>query len=160
MKNLVRLILNFSRDNFVRIFLQTLNIYRDYIPQTIETKYIRMKEYITSISNNYYYPLLFTVDFPEDYNIITNTLKYKITDYDYIPATEQILIDFMSDIYSHSYSTYPIYDKFLQCGIGKIYKLDSNNIPYCEFIINPPNCNAEKIFCLDNNKFFWCEKNK
>ena len=160
MKNLVRLIINVSRDNFVRIFFQTLNIYRDYIPQTIETKYIRMKEYITSISKNYYYPLLFAVDFPEDYNIITNTLKYKITDYDYIPTTEQIITDFMTDIYSHSYSTYPIYDKFLQCGIGKIYKLDLNGIPYCDFITEPDNCNSYNVFCLDNNKYFWCPENK
>ena len=35
-----------------------------------------MKEYIVSITDNYYYPLLFLVDFPNDYDIITNRLKY------------------------------------------------------------------------------------
>jgi hypothetical protein len=47
MKNLVNLKLNLSKQNYVRIFIQTLNIYRDYIPQTIQTKYLRMTPYIT-----------------------------------------------------------------------------------------------------------------
>ena len=76
MKNLVKVIMNVSRDNYTRIFLQTLNIFRDYIPKNIITKYIKMKEYIVSITDNYYYPLLFSVDFPNDYDIITNRLKY------------------------------------------------------------------------------------
>ena len=160
MNNFSKLIINVSKQNFVRIFFQTINIFRDYIPPNIETKYIKMKEYITSISNNVYYPLLFAVDFTNDYNIIYDSLKYYITDYDFIPTTNQIIEKLMLNVNVYSYTTYPFYDPFLQCGIGKIYKLDSNNIPYCEFIINPPNCNAEKIFCLDNNKFFWCEKNK
>ena len=160
MKNLVRIIMNTSRDNFVRIFYQSLNVYREYIPQEIETKYMKMSEYIVSISKNYYYPLLFSVDFPKDYNIIINVLYYHITDYDWIPTTEQVLLDFMSGVYDHSYTTYPIYDPFLQCGIGKIYKLDSDNIPYCDYISVPDNCNNENIFCLDNNKLFWCPKNQ
>ncbi len=35
-----------------------------------------MKEYIVSITDNYYYPLLFSVNFPNDYDIIINRLKY------------------------------------------------------------------------------------
>ena len=159
MNNLSKLIINISKQNFVRIFFQTINIYRDYIPPNIETKYIKMKEYIISITNNSYYPLLFAVDFPNDYNIIYDSLKYYITDYEYIPKTNQILEKFLLDINDYSYPNYPYYEPFLQCGIGKIYKVDSNNIPYCDFIINPPNCNSYNVFCLDNNKFFWCDKN-
>ena len=158
MKNLVKVIMNVSRDNYTRIFLQTLNIFRDYIPNNIVTKYIKMKEYIVSITDNYYYPILFSVDFPNDYDIITNRLKYYITDYDYIPQTEQYLDSFMTNIFSRSYTTYPIYEPFLECGVGKILKIN-DNIPYCDYILTPDNCNAETTFCLDNNKFFWCGKN-
>ena len=158
MKNLVKVIMNVSRDNYTRIFLQTLNIFRDYIPKNIITKYIKMKEYIVSITDNYYYPLLFSVDFPNDYDIITNRLKYYITDYDYIPQTEQYLNSFMTNIFSRSYSTYPVYEPFLECGVGKILKIN-DNIPYCDYILSPDNCNAINTFCLDTNKFFWCGKN-
>ena len=159
MKNIVKLIINVSKDNFVRIFFQTINIYRDYIPQNIDLKYIKMKEYIVSLSNNYYYPLLFAVDFPIDYNFITNTLNYYITDYDLIPNTTQKIANFRSYTISRSYPSYPYYDPFLQCSIGKVYKLDSNNLPYCEYISDPHNCNNVNLFCLDNQKFFWCPKN-
>ena len=159
MKNIVKLIINVSKDNFVRIFFQTINIFRDYIPQNIDLKYIKMKEYIVSVSNNYYYPLLFAVDFPIDFNFITNTLNYYITDYDLIPNTTQKIANFRSYTISRSYPSYPYYDPFLQCGIGKVYKLDSNNLPYCDYISDPHNCNNVNLFCLDNQKFFWCPKN-
>ena len=160
MKNLVKLIINVSRDNFTRIFIQTINIFREYIPQSIDTKYIKMKEYIFSVSNNYYYPILFSVDFSNDYDIITNRLKYYITDYDWIPETEQYLENFMTNIFSRSYPTYPIYEPFLECGVGKIYNLDLNNLPYCEYITTPDNCNNENTFCINNNQFFWCPEGK
>ncbi len=63
----------------------------------------------------------------------------------------------MTNIFSRSYSTYPVYEPFLECGIGKILKIN-NNIPYCDYILSPNNCNAENTFCLDTNKFFWCGK--
>jgi hypothetical protein len=47
--------MNFSRDNYVRIIIQTVNIYRDYIPQTIVTKYTKMEQYITKTFENPYY---------------------------------------------------------------------------------------------------------
>ena len=158
MDNFSKLIMNISKENFVRIFFQTINIFRDYIPPNIDTKYIKMKEYIKSLSNNYYYPILFSVDFINDYNITNDSLKYYVTDYESIPQSNLTINKVLLDIKTYSYKTYPVYEPFLQCGIGKIYKLDSNNIPYCDFITNPPTCNAEKVFCLDNNKFFWCEK--
>ena len=47
MKNLVKVIMNVSRDNYTRIFLQTLNIVRDYIPKNI----IYKNERIYSFNN-------------------------------------------------------------------------------------------------------------
>ncbi len=64
----------------------------------------------------------------------------------------------MTNIFSRSYSTYPVYEPFLECGIGKILKIN-NNIPYCDYILSLDNCNAVNTFCLETNKFFWCGKN-
>ena len=96
-----------------------------------------MKEYIVSITDNYYYPLLFSVDFPNDYDIITNRLKYnRLWLY---PSNRTIFKS--TNIFSRSYSTYPVYESFLECGIGKILKIN-NNIPYCDYILSQDNCNA------------------
>ena len=66
----------------------------------------------------------------------------------------------MTNIFSRSYPTYPIYEPFLECGVGKIYNLDLNNLPYCEYITTPDNCNNENTFCINNNQFFWCPEGK
>ncbi len=47
MKNLVKVMMNVSRDNYTRIFLQTLNIFSDYIPKNI----IYKNERIYSFNN-------------------------------------------------------------------------------------------------------------
>ena len=90
MNNLVKFKMNLSRDNFVRIFIQTINIYRDYIPQTIKTKYIKMDQYFRNSFENPYYPLLFSVNFAENYDIITDKLKYYVTDYETLPEKDSL----------------------------------------------------------------------
>ena len=52
MDNLVKLKINLSKNNYARTFIQTINIYRDYIPQTIQTKYVKMDQYITNNNEN------------------------------------------------------------------------------------------------------------
>ena len=85
MNNLVKFKINSSRYNFARYIIQNINIYRDYIHQTIKTKYIKMDKYITNSFENPYYPLLFSVNFPQNYDIITDKLKYYVTDFDINP---------------------------------------------------------------------------
>ena len=155
MNSYVKVIINGAIDNFTRIFIQTINIYRDYIPKTIDLRYLSMKKYAYKITGSEYYPLLFTVDFQNDYDIIQNRLKYYITDFDYLPDYELYLNGFMTNVQARSYLTYPVYDDFIQCGISKYYDTTTKQ---CEFITSPVNCDNQKVFCLENDKFFWCKK--
>ena len=152
MNNLVKFKINSSRNNFVRYIIQTINIYRDYIPQTIKTKYIKMDQYITNSFENPYYPLLFSVNFPQNYDIITDKLKYFVTDYDINPE-KNTLEHFLADIDLRSYKTYPLYDPFKLCNYGQYY---NENNTSCRSIMNPNNCDKVKTFCVDTQKFFWC----
>ena len=155
MNNLSKLKINVSKDNYVRIIIQTINIYRDYIPQTIQTKYVKMNQYIVDKENNPYYPILFSVNFPENYDIITDKLKYYVTDYDISPKKET-LENFLGDTEEKSYKTYPIYDPFKLCNYGQTFITESLT---CRTIMQPNNCDKVKTFCMDNEKFFWCPKN-
>ena len=156
MKNLVKLKINLSKDNFARTIIQTINIYRDYIPQSIQTKYVQMDQYITNIFENPYYPIAFSVSFPDNYDIITDKLKYYVSDYDIYPETDS-LEHFLGDIELKSYKTYPIYSPFKQCGYGQIYVPEKLS---CRSIMTPNTCDKVKTFCIDNNKFFWCPYGK
>jgi len=156
MNNLVKLKMNLSRDNFVRIIIQTINIYRDYIPQTIKTKYTKMDQYFRDSYENPYYPLLFSVNFPENYDIIADKLKYYVTDYETLPKKNS-LEHFLADIDSKSYKTYPLYDPFKLCNYGQVFDEITNS---CRSIMQPNNCDQEKIFCIDTLKYFWCSKGK
>ena len=152
MNNLVKLKINLSKDNFARVFIQTINIYRDYIPQSINTKYIKMDQYITSNFDNPYYPILFTVSFSENYDVITDKLKYYVSDYDITPDKEY-LEHFLGDIELKSYKTYPIYPPFKLCNYGQIFVPEKAS---CRSIMTPNNCDKVRTFCFDNSKFFWC----
>ena len=154
MNNLVKLKINLSKANFARTIIQTINIYRDYIPQTIQTKYVKMDQYITNIFENPYYPILFTVSFPDNYDVITDKLKYYVSDYDIYPENTY-LEHFLADIELKSYKTYPIYDPFKLCDYGQIH-IKNNNISSCRSIMIPNNCDKVKTFCIDNSKYFWC----
>ena len=155
MNNLSRLKINIAKDNFVRIIIQTINIYRDYIPQTIQTKYVKMDQYIIDKDKNPYYAILFSVNFPENYDIITDKLKYYVTAYDISPEKEA-LENFLGDIEEKSYKTYPIYDPFKLCNYGQVFITENLS---CRTIMNPNNCDKKKTFCIDNDKFFWCNQN-
>ena len=156
MNNLVKLKINLSKDIFTRVFIQSINIYRDYIPQNIKTQYIKMEEYITNVFENPYYPIIFSITFPENYEIITDKLKYYVSDYDIYP--EQFNLDhFLGDIELKSYKTYPIYNPFKLCGYGQVYNEAGNN---CRSIMDPNNCDKVKTFCVDTRKFFWCPSGK
>ena len=63
MNNYVKVVVHGAKDNFTRIFIQTINIFRDYIPQVLNIKYMSMKQYAYTVSSSQYYPLLFAVDF-------------------------------------------------------------------------------------------------
>ena len=152
MNNLVKFKINSSKDNFARYIIQTINIYRDYIPQNINTKYVKMDQYITNSFENPYYPLLFSVNFPQNYDIITDKLKYYVTDYDINPE-KSYLEHFLADIELKSYKTYPLYDPFKLCNYGQTYNETSR---ICRSIMQPNNCDKEKTFCIDTEKFFWC----
>ena len=41
-----------------------------------------MSHYITDPNKNPYYPLLFSVNFPENYNLALDKLNYYVSDYD------------------------------------------------------------------------------
>ena len=157
MNNFAKFKINSSRNNFVRIFIQTINIYRDYIPQTIVTKYLKMDQFITNPSENPYYPILFSVNFPENYDIITDKLKYYITDFDFTPEDNYYLNNFLGEIDSKSYKTYPLYDPFKLCNYGQIFNETKLN---CRSIMDPNNCDRVKTFCIDTQKFFWCPSGK
>ena len=154
MNNLSKLKINISKDNYVRIIIQTINIYRDYIPKNIQTKYTKMNQYILDKSNNPYYAILFSVNFPENYDVITDKLKYYVTDYDITPEKEA-LTNFLGDIEEKSYKTYPLYDPFKLCNYGQVYNETSLT---CRTIMQPNNCDKSKTFCIDILKFFWCPK--
>ena len=154
MNNYVKFKMNFSRDNYVRIIIQTINIYRDYIPQTIVTKYTKMDQYITKSFENPYDLILFSVNFAENYDIITDKLKYSVTDYEKQPQKSN-LEHFLGDIDSKSYKTYPLYDPFKLCNYGQVYDVDNS---FCRSIMQPNNCDKIKTFCIDTSKFFWCPK--
>ena len=156
MKNLVKLKINLSKNNFARTIIQTINIYRDYIPQTIQTKYMQMDQYITNIFENPYYPIAFSVSFPDNYDIITDKLKYYVSDYDIYPEQDS-LEHFLGDIELKSYKTYPIYSPFKLCGYGQIFVPETIS---CKTIMTPNNCDKVKTFCLDDNKLFWCPYGK
>ena len=156
MDNLVKLKINLSKNNYARTFIQTINIYRDYIPQTIQTKYVKMDQYITNSYENPYYPILFSVSFPENYDIITDKLKYYVSDYDIYPEKNN-LEHFLGDIELKSYKTYPIYSPFKLCNYGQIF---IENTTTCRSIMSPNNCDKVKTFCIDNSKFFWCPSGK
>ena len=156
MNNLVKLKINLSKDIYARVIIQTINIYRDYIPQSIQTKYLKIEEYITDIFENPYYPILFTVTFPENYDIITDKMKYYVSDYDIYPE-QNILEHFLGDIELKSYKTYPIYSPFKLCNFGQVYNEPGNN---CRSIMDPNNCDKVKTFCIDTKKFFWCPYGK
>jgi hypothetical protein len=126
MKNLVKLKINLSKDNFARVIIQTINIYRDYIPQTIKTQYLRMTPYITDVNKNPYYPILFSVNFPENYNLALDRLTYYVTDYEITPE-QTALEHFLSDIELKSYKTYPIYETFRLCNVGEAYDAESKH---------------------------------
>ena len=156
MNNLVKLKINLSKNNYARSIIQTINIYRDYIPQTIQTKYVKMDQYITNIFGNPYYPILFTVSFPDNYDVITDKLKYYVSDYDIYPENN-FLEHFLGDIELKSYKTYPIYLPFKLCNYGQIYIPEKTS---CRSIMNPNYCDKVKTFCIDNYKFFWCPNGK
>ena len=156
MNNLVKFKINLSKDNFVRIIIQTINIYRDYIPQNIQTKYIKMDQYITNIYENPYYPITFSVSFSDNYDIITDKLKYYVSDYDIYPQNN-ILEHFLADIEPKSYKTYPIYSPFKLCNYGQVF---IENKSTCRSIMTPNNCDKVKTFCMDTSKFFWCPYGK
>ncbi len=157
MHNYVNLTINLSRDNFVRVFIQNINIYRDYIPQIIETKYIKMNQYLVEKMGNYYYPILFSVNFEEGYNVIKDTLNYYVSDYDKPQEGKTVIEHFLLNVDKKSYPTYPTYDPFLLCDYGKKYFTSATG-PYCEYIKHPNNCDKQRTFCFDENKFFWCKK--
>ena len=156
MKNLVKLKINLSKDNFARVIIQTINIYRDYIPQTIKTQYLRMTPYITDVNKNPYYPILFSVNFPENYNLALDRLTYYVTDYEIIPE-QTSLEHFLSDIELKSYKAYPIYETFRLCNVGEAYDAESK---HCRALSSNNHCDKIKNFCLDNSKFFWCPNGK
>ncbi len=158
MKNTNDFIINISRNNKVRIFIQAINIYREYIPKQINTKYINMVKYIASTTNNYYYPLLFSVNFRNDYNVIKNYLYYHVSDYNSIYNPEDTYVpNFLTNIRNLTYTSYPLYDEFVLCEIGK--KLDTINNK-CVYITTHDTftCDNKNYFCLDDDKFFWCKK--
>ena len=162
MNNIVKLKINLSKDNYARFIIQNINIYRDYIPQNIQTKHIKMEQYITDSFENPYYPLLFSVNFPDNYDIITDKLKYYVTDYD-IKPTKSYLEHFLGEINQKSYKTYPLYDPFKLCNYGQVYTVYNETIKnenvtkiICRSIMQPNNCDRVKTFCIDTEKFFWC----
>ena len=150
--NLVKLKMNLSKNNYVRVFFQTINIYRDYIPQNIQTKYIKMTQYITNINKNPYYPILFSVNFPDNYNLALDKLNYFVSDYDINPG-QNSLEHFLGDIELKSYKTYPVYDTLKLCNVGEIFNEEKL---FCSSIRSSNNCDKVKNFCLDDSKFFWC----
>ena len=156
MNNLVNFKINLSKENFVRIIMQTINIYRDYIPQSIQTKYKDMQDYITNVHNNPYYPILFSVNFPKNFNPINDKLIYYVSDYDINPK-ENALYHFLSDIEVKSYKTYPLYDSFILCNYHQVYNEEKK---ICEAITEPNNCDKTNIFCLNDSKLFWCPYGK
>ena len=154
MNNYVNFKINPSKENYVRVIIQSINIYRDYIPQTIKTKYVKMEQYITDAYENPYYPLLFSVNFPDNYDIITDKLKYYVTDYEKSPEKFN-LEHFLGEIEAKSYKTYPLYDPFKLCNYAQIF---NDTTKTCRSIMQPNNCDKVKRFCIDTEKFFWCPK--
>jgi hypothetical protein len=115
-----------------------------------------MDQYFRNSYENPYYLLLFSVNFAENYDIITDKLKYYVTDYETLPEKDS-LEHFLADIDSKSYKTYPLYDPFKLCNYGQVFDEINNS---CRSIMQPNNCDQEKIFCIDTLKYFWCSKGK
>ena len=156
MNNLVKFKLNLSKNNYVRTIIQTINIYRDYIPQNIQTKYLKMSHYITDPNKNSYYPLLFSVNFPENYNLALDKLNYYVSDYDIYPKQTSIE-HFLGDIELKSYKTYPVYETFRLCNVGEVWNEQRRA---CTSIGRYTNCDKVKTFCLNNAQYFWCPSGK
>ena len=99
--------------------------------------------------------LSFSVDLQNDYDIVTNRLKYYITDYDFVSDKTLYLDNFKTKVISRTYQTYPTYDKLELCTVGKRFNSVTGQ---CEYITSPANCDDSSVFCSDTDKFFWCKK--
>ena len=139
-----------ANKNYTRIFLQTINIYREYIPTQIDLRHRDMKHYI----GPYYYPLVFSVnfnDYSEDYlglQYYYNYIEKKVDTYTY-------LYYWLINAKSIQYPDYLVYERPAICHFEYYYDPISKSC--LENTITP--CDNTKTFCLNSQtEYFFCEK--
>lgn len=149
-KNFVNLIIEGASENFTRIFMQTLNLYSEYLPYNLDLRNKNMKWYI-----GYFKPLIFSVDFDE-YDESYRGLKWYYHNINEDFHSSTFVYDWLFGFIPRFYISYPIYVRPIICDHLSYYDTVSKS---CQAGI--PLCNEKTNFCNNSstNKF-WCENNK
>lgn len=142
----VSLVVQNGNINNTRIFFRTLNIYREYIPQSFDFKYRIMKLFSTLN----YYPLVISTDFA-DYNNNYGGLMYNYNEYETEISTLKFNYNFLKTVLDRTYTTYPFYTNLILCNVSQ--KFDGAQ---CVDITSLSTCDNKSVFCLDDYKNFWC----
>lgn len=145
--------------NQTRVFFKQWRIYREYMPQnTMKLKYKDMSNYV----NLNAWPLVFVADFeppgaPGQPGGVGADLYFWVVDVDGNPAsaTFQTYTGFTANDTNPTYTSYPNFYMLNLCGVAQTG--DGNN--NCVNITTPAGCNANTVFCLDNNERWWCWNN-
>lgn len=137
--------------NSTRIFMQTINIYRDYLP-FLDLSNRDMKFYM-GLS---FFPLVFAVNF-NDYSTLYLGLQWFYSQYDIEFNSNNYYYDFLYNMTSPSYKTYPVYIRPVICSNEFYYEPKSNT---CQPNSITP-CNEKTVFChTSDSTYFWCPKGK
>ena len=143
--------------NKTRIFFKQWRIYREFLPQnTMKLKWKDMQVY----ANVSTWPLVFVVDFENVIrwaNGVFNDLVYYTVDVDSSPivAYSSLITTFIVGDKNPLFTTYPVFYMLNLCSFNQIG--DGNNL--CVNITVPGTCNANSVYCLDDNERWWCVGN-
>jgi len=107
---------NASLNSKVRIFMRTLNIYREFIPRGINLGRRILKDFIGPS----FWPLTFTVDF-NDYDAANSGLSYRFYDPEQNLNLQKFVASFLNGFKLIIYTTYPRYLEIVFCDFKNEY---------------------------------------
>lgn len=138
--------------NHTRIFIQTINIFRDTLPNNITLRHRNMKFYM----GENFFPLLFSVNF-DDYSTSYNGLQWFYSDWDNNFNSNSYVYNLLTNIKTKEYKTYPVYIRPVICNVDFYYNSISNSCE--ENTISK--CDEKTVYCYSSETtFFWCPKGK
>ena len=107
---------NAGLNSKVRIYMRTLNIYREFIPRNIDLSRRKMSDFIGPT----FWPLIFTVDFKE-YDAANFGLTYRFYDPEQSLNLTKFITTFLIGFKGVIYTSYPNYKDLVLCDFKNEY---------------------------------------